>query len=318
MGSRQKVALKKEFLKESKKNLPKKKEDSKEKVSKQKEVSKHIESKTEKLAYSSFFAGKDLNKMVVYEQFPKLDDIIDYYSNKGWNAEHPLKEYGKFDIRELMIVIQYLYSFYQNEEYQSMLFGYLEKQAFRVAEGIFEELKPNLYFLVGSEKSLEEYQCYRNCFLESNHGFDFQRKNLHLIGIPAREGTITDQLGIRSGIEHQKKNGFCYYDYLKEEYQTLKYLSQVNIFDDCFYQKIRNYSGIEDTLSFSIHHEDDFIAKALISIAIFKKNHHKVRLTSEDYQYIFYEMFQDRSIRVEKEIERKVPKTLKYVPRNLR
>ena len=139
-----------------------------------------------------------------------------------------------------------------------------------------------------------------------------------MIGIPAREGTITDQLGIRSGIEHQKKNGFCYYDYLKEEYQTLKYLSQVNIFDDCFYQKIRNYSGIEDTLSFLIHHEDDFIAKALISIAIFKKNHHKVRLTSEDYQYIFYEMFQDRSIRVEKEIERKVPKTLKYVPRNLR
>lgn len=316
MGSRQKMALKKELLKESKKRSQKRKEDSNEKTSNQKELSKNIESKTEQLAYSSFFLGKDFNKMVLYDQFPKLDDIIDYYSSKGWNAEHPLKEYGKFDIRELMIVIQYLYSFYQNEEYQSMVFGYLEKQSYKVAEGVFEELKPNLYFVVGNEKSLEEYQDYQNCFLEESHGFDFQRKNLHLIGIRAQEGTIKDQLGIRSEIEYQSGNGFCYYDCLREEYQTLKYLSQVNIFDDYFYKKIRNYSGIEDTLSFSIHHEDDFIAKALISIAIFKKNHQKVHLTVEDYKYIFYEMFQDRSIHVEKEIERKVPKTLKYVPRN--
>lgn len=304
MGNRQKASFKKELLKEKKKMIQNEKKKEK------------VELKSEYLAYEDFFRGKNNSKMILYDQFPSVDDMIDYYFHYGWNKEHPIYEYGRFDIRELAVVIQYLYSFYQNREYQLLVFGYLEKQSYQVREGNFEQLKANLAFLVGTDDSLKEFFSWKNAFLGSEQEFDFQQKRESLIGILAKEGMVSDQLGISTDLDKSVMgSGICYYDYLKEETNITRYLSHVNIFDDCFYRKIRNYVGIEDTLCMSIHPRDRLIAKALISIAIFKKNHQKISLTMEDYQYIFDELFHDNSIHVGKEISKNIPKRLRYISR---
>lgn len=59
------------------------------------------------------------------------------------------------------------------------------------------------------------------------------------------------------------------------------------------------------------HINDSFIAKALISIAVYKKNYQKTNLSNE---YIIYEMFHE-GVDIEKEVEQDILKKLKYVPR---
>ncbi len=309
MENKQKVQLKKDFLKEDQKLM-------KNHINQQ-EKTNLIDLKSSNFDYDSFFKSCISNKMIIYNKFPNLNDIIEYYSSKNWNAGHPIYEYGNFNIEELAIVIQYLYSFFRNEEYKTVMLGYLERTKFHVLEGIFEQLRPNLYFLIGNSKTLEDYIPYKNCFLEKEQSFDFQKKIISFIGLRAKEGIIFNELSIHTELEnHRIYPGIYYYDEIKQEYDNVKYLSHINIFDEYFYKKIRTYSGIEDTLNFAIHANDSFLAKILISIAIFKKNHQKTQLSNEDYQYIFYELFKDNSVNVKKEIERNIPKKLKLVSKN--
>lgn len=267
--------------------------------------------------YTQFFLEKDSKKFVLYHEFPSLGEILDYYFQKSFLAEHPIQEYGRFDIRELAELIKYLYSFYYQEEYRILTFGYLEKSMYQVNEGVFSQLKPNLCFLIGNDRSLEQYDSYRNLFLETEQKFNFLKKKKSLICLKPYVGTIRDTLGITcKGMDMDPMNGIGYYDVLTEEYKFSKYLSSFSLFCDSFYQKLEDYSGIWDTLSFGIHEQDRFLADALISIAIFKKNQEKVILSNEDYQYLFYEMFRDNRVNIKKAIEKEIPKTLKYVPSN--
>ena len=267
--------------------------------------------------YTQFFLEKDSKKFVLYHEFPSLGEILDYYFQKSFLAEHPIQEYGRFDIRELAELIKYLYSFYYQEEYRILTFGYLEKSMYQVNEGIFPQIKSNLCFLIGNDRSLESYDSYRNLFLGSEQKFDFSKKKKSLICLKPTLGTIRDTLGITcKGIDMASMNGIGYYDVLSEEYKFSKYLSSFSLFCDSFYQKLENYSGIWDTFSFGIHEQDRFLSDALISIAIFKKNQEKLTLSNEDYQYLFYEMFRDNRVNIKKAMEKEIPKTLKYVPRS--
>lgn len=317
MGKRQNNQIKKEFFKsetEIKKSRKQTEETIKHKdiVLKQ-EVLHSIE------PYTNFFISKNSKKIILYDKFPNLDEMITYYSAKTWNAPHPLEEYGKFDIKELANIIRILYSIQRQQEYQVLTFGELEKKAYTLLEGNFEELIPKLYFLIGNEETLEIYQEYKNLFLEQENLLEIQEKySTNLIALSPKNGTIQDTLNIKCQCPGCSKNylegGIQYYDYLNDNYSILKSLSCINIFDEYFYQKINNYKGIQDTLSFKVHKWDDFIAKILISISIYKKNIQKIKLTNEDYHYIFYELFKE-NINLEKEIKKSIPKTLRYIPR---
>lgn len=267
--------------------------------------------------YSQFFLERDSKDFVLYHDFPCLEKILDYYFQKTFLAEHPIQEYGKFDIRELAELIKYLYSFYYHEEYRILTFGYLEKRMYQVNEGLFPQINPNLCFLIGNDRALERYDSYKNLFLESEQSFDFSKKTKSLICLRPSVGTIRDTLGmICRGIVGESINGIGYYNELTEEYNFCKYLRTCSLFCDSFYQQLNHYSGIEDTLSFFVHEHDRFIAEALISIVIFKKNQGKVCLSNEDYQYLFYEMFQDNRVNIKKAIDKEIPFSLKYVPKN--
>lgn len=304
MGTRQKNLIKKELLMESKRELEKN-------IDKDNNVKRDVCVDR----YTRYFMDKVSKKMILYDKFPSIDDILDYYFEKSFLADHPLGEYGKFDIKELLEVIKYLYSFYNGEEYNILTFGYLEKSIYHVQEGDFDELKPRLCFLVGNDKTLSDYREYQNLFLGLEKSFDFSRKKESLVVLNPIEGTVSDTLGIYCKEEGQNINnsGLWYYDYLSDEYMRVKYLNIYSLFCQNFYQRINNYSGIEDTLSIRVHSVDQFIAKALISIIIYKKNLGKVNLTNEDYKYIFYQLFQDNSVNIKKSIERDIPKNLKYV-----
>lgn len=62
-------------------------------------------------------------------------------------------------------------------------------------------------------------------------------------------------------------------------------------------------------LSFSLDFQDNFIAKALVSIAIYKKKINKLRLDNADYQYIFYELFKE-DIDILGAVDKEIPKVL--------
>lgn len=269
------------------------------------------------VSYEDFFLSQVGERMVLYEDFPGLEMIVDYYLEKSWVAEHPIFEYGKFNVKELAVLIKLLGYFYQGKDYKILTFGGLERIRFAVKEGTFEELRPRLFCLVGTESALKEYMEYRNSFLGDEVSFNLEKKIPHLFVLQPQEASVIDTLGIPCYDLCSNSNwysgGIYYYDYLKDEYFNKKYLGTFNLFDVYFFRKVNSYQGIEDTLSFLVHSEDVIIAKALISIAIYKKKLQKSSFVNEDYQQLFYELFQDNSIQMKKLVERNFPKKLKYV-----
>lgn len=262
MGNRQHTRLKKE-LKDKAKRIEEKNEKSRVRMQQEKKQGNKIDCHEE--GYAAFFISKSDKKMVLYDKFPNLDQIISYYSKKTWNAPHPLEDYGKFEVRELVEVIKTLYSIKKQREYQIFTMGYLEKNYYSLLEGKFQELIPKLLFLIGNEDTLKTYQNYKNLFLGNACSFDsFNQSMPDLIAVFPREGTVRDTLGIQCKCPGFPDNyfeaGIKYYDYVKEQYLVSKYLSNIQIFDSCFFQKVNSYKGIQDTLSFPIHLSDDFIA----------------------------------------------------------
>jgi hypothetical protein len=313
MGKRNNNRVKKEFFEKEKE-----KKDKVQSSSNKTQIKKASKSSKDELEYVNFFLSKESKKIILYDDWPTIDTIINYYANTTWSNLHPLEEYGKFEIKELLEVIKLLYSIKRQQTYNILTTGFLTESTYTVLEGTYKELLPHLYFMIGNSQTLEPYTPYQNLFQE-----EVQENLLDEIylsnwtTITPQKGTIKDTLNISCQVLHSNfkyTGGIQYYDALKEEYNTVKYLSNINILDNSFYLKIRNYKGIQDTLTFPITKEDDFIAKTLLSIVIYKKNHQKTKLTSEDYRHIFYELFKE-PINIEKEIQKDIPKTLKYIPK---
>lgn len=195
------------------------------------------------------------------------------------------------------------------------------------------KLVPNLYFLVGNDKTLENYQQYQCCFLEKVRHFDFQSKNIQgLVGLSAEinmtyQHNPSDTLLPISCFPNEyirlyskdSTYGIYYNNYLKlimdYSYKNSSFKKDTNIFEKNPFQNFVHYKGIKDTLSFPIHINDSFITKILISIAIYKKNNQKTSLSNEDYRYIFHELFRE-DVDIQSEIKKDIPKTLKYIPRD--
>lgn len=266
-------------------------------------------------SYSDFFLNIKGHDFIWYNDFPKVDEIMEYYFNNSFLAPHPINEYGKFSIKELAVLIKNLYSHQRQEDYKIVVFGGLKKENLSLLEGEFEQLKAKLFFLVGNDKTLDKYLSYNNSFFEDGRGINnLVEKRASLIVLPVLEGTILNTLGIDCSCL-EKREGINYYDYLKDCYEKEKYLETINIFSDCVYKKIRNYRGIWDTLGFYIHNDDRFLGEILISIAMYKAKCNKRELTVSDYQYIFNKLYNDNSVNIEKEVSLGITKTLKYVPR---
>ncbi len=317
MGKRQNNRIKKDFFEGEKQRREQQQSIARKVEQSEKEI--QPDTTTSNLDYANFFISKNSKKMVLYDKWPDLETIINYYSNTTWNNTHPLEEYGKFEIKELLEIIKLLFSIKKQDEYKIVTTGFLSKHSYTLLEGTFSELLPNLYFLIGNDKTLEEYFQVQNLFLEEVQAYDFEHQyHPSFTALSPKKGTIRDTLMVSCQCPNSKFKycgGIQYYDSLKEEYTATKYLAMTNIFDDSFYRKLHNYQGIQDTLSFPIHKEDEFIAQVLLSIVIYKKNHQKINLTNEDYRSIFYELFKE-PVNIEKEIKKDIPKTLKYVPKN--
>ena len=109
-----------------------------------------------------------------------------------------------------------------------------------------------------------------------------------------------------------------YYDYL---YNGDKFRKIVgfprfyNIFDKGVRNVIKKLErepniGVAGLLSFPLGIQDNFIAKTLLSIVIYKKKLNKMYLDNEDYKYIFYELFKESNIDINAVIDKEIPKKL--------
>lgn len=270
--------------------------------------------------YREFFLSKKSKDFVLYDRFPSFQVVRSYYS-KLPVFSHPLMEYGEFDIKELAEVIKLLYSFQRQKEYKIVTSGQMEWNG-------ISRLDPNIYFLIGDDKTLENYLSYYQCFFEKEDSFfsfdslvDFTYLKADKIVNNFNHYPIDEMLKMSCHILDVFVSGslnleteIAYYDYLKKNYFIASFSKNTNIFKSDVCSDFVHYKGIKDTLSMPFHINDSFVAKALISIAIYKKNHQKTSLDNEDYRYIFYEMFHE-DVNIEKEVEQDIPKKLKYVPR---
>ena len=59
--------------------------------------------------YSKYFESKVNMDFVLYHDFPSKLVVSSYY--REYDREHPLYDYGYFEVKELVMLIRYLYSF---------------------------------------------------------------------------------------------------------------------------------------------------------------------------------------------------------------
>lgn len=286
--------------------------------------------------YQEAIKKKELEKMTLYEkyfdgyvdsfwkrdfelieEFPDLEILKAYYSGVYSNhVTHPIWEYGYFDIRELAEIIRMIYSLQRQKKYEILTMGYLNLEScLDFGVGKFYT-QPYLHFLIGDQEQLSPYQEYKNCFIES--GFDpmEQVKHMNRIVLSPKEA-LSHTLDIQCDCPRFTGNdkGINYYDFTTgEEMQcSVQYGDQINIFDPKVYQKFHNYEGMNDTISFPIHENDNFLAEILISIAVYKKNKRVSHLTNDDYRYIFQKIFGVHSVNIKRGVDKNIPKTLRYI-----
>lgn len=262
--------------------------------------------------YFDFFESKKRKEFVLYEKYPAYNEIYAYHNRF---PNHPVAHYGYFNIKELAEVIKLLYSFKKQEEYKVLTFGNA-KVVHTGPEDVDRQIDPCIYFLIGNNQSLSSYQEFNQTFsYKENYGFE-NKHIYNLIRLECSKSTYRgcNELGIVTEFPHiYNGDGINYYDSLNDCSVCLKMFDTIGIFKLLNEYKLKNnYQGIKDTLSFPIHIKDSFIAKALISMVIYKKNIGKNELSNEDYSSIFRELFNE-DVDISKEIEKDIPKVLKYV-----
>ena len=119
-------------------------------------------------------------------------------------------------------------------------------------------------------------------------------------------------LGIK--FEPFDKRYLFYYDSIISMSRFTTFSSKYNIFDNDIGDVIRSLDSetrknIGGLLSFSLDFQDNFIAKVLFSIVIYKKKINKSVLENDDYKYIFYELFRE-NIDVSRIVDEEIPKVL--------
>lgn len=98
------------------------------------------------MAYSYYFDSKKNKEIVLYDEFPNMDQIYDYYKQNNFAILHPLYEYGNFEIKELAEIIKFIYSIKYQSDYQVITTGTLTENVSMLLDGEICDIMPNLCF----------------------------------------------------------------------------------------------------------------------------------------------------------------------------
>ena len=105
-----------------------------------------------------------------------------------------------------------------------------------------------------------------------------------------------------------------YYDWIQHANVMAGFSERYNIFDKyhgAIFSRLADNprKNIGAVLSFPLHNQDNFIAKTLMSIVIYKRNIGKTDLDNEDYRYIFYQLFGE-DVDISRVVDEEIPNKL--------
>jgi hypothetical protein len=266
--------------------------------------------------YQNHFDNKKSKDLILYECFPSFETLNLYACRIS--DKHPMNEYGIFNILELAEIIKLLYQHQRGEEFHILTIGRNYENGIPVYQDQSFNLIPQLFFVIGNKDSIEPYKDYNGKFINEDMVFDFecskQKQNITAINTdacsPRNKGLDIECL---CDTILDVNNRINYYDYIRDSYESCSFSVQKNIFAQYLRTNFYRYKGVKDVLEFKLNVNDTFISKVLISICIYKKNNNITELSKDDYDYIFNTIFGE-SIDIYKEIERDIPKSLKYIP----
>lgn len=278
-----------------------------------------IELRKSLVSYYPNFIKKSIssfpNEFQSIENFPTTEVIRSYlqYGNPNICDDILLYEYGWFDIKELAAIIKVLYSLKKQQEYKLITLANFE-DVYYGPEDVDKRTTPYVNFLIGPNKRMKYLEKYNGTYLDisyiNNSILDDFNKERHLNLVRIKQKGML----VNSSLERRYVS--YYYQFNDEDIMNsgLSFSSRYNIFDKYFGDVIRRLNSehrrnIGGLLSFSIDIQDNFIAKVLMSIVIYKKKVNKKNLDNEDYKYIFYELFRE-NIDLDSIIEREIPKSL--------
>lgn len=267
-------------------------------------------------AYNNFYIKRGNESFKLYNRFPSIDSLEIYLMTvSSW---FPLHEYGIFNVKELAEIIKYLYQIKRNEEFKILTFGATENRGEPVYGGQTFSLKPHMFFMIGNDKSLQPFKKLNGQYLNSDKVYtsiylygkgknlvnvEIDRDHRFPLGIECLTGSIFDEKGnINYSVDPFYQDTF--------DGSTYKQIFARNICSNLSYSG--KSKGIKDVLDFRIHPHDTFIARVLISIAIYKKNNDIKELSEEDYDHIFKELFGQR-VDIIGEAKKDIPKRILYV-----
>lgn len=286
------------------------------------EASEQINLKYDELAkaYEDFYTRKTNKEFVYFKDFPKMD-ALDFYLHRI-SKSFPLYDNGVFNIKELAEMIKHLFQFRTDKEFQILTIGAVELDGSPVYGGQVFSSKPHLYFLIGDEKSLKPFKEYDGKFVNSNSLYSdifLDARGQNIIVIEA-ESAYPDTLGMECLTQQASdiKGHINYYNDCYRMYHTYGVSDKKQIFSYNLRSHL-NYSGgykikgIKDVIDFIIHPFDSYIAKILISAAIYKRNNNIQELTGDDYNHIFDVLFGEK-VDIIGDANKNIPKSLIYVP----
>ncbi len=259
-------------------------------------------------AYKEFYTSKTNEEFVLYESYPSVSALKMYLDRMG---QFPLYEYGSLNVKELAEIIKQLYQFMTGKEYDILTIGALE----RSYDNTWYYGRSHLYFMIGNDATLEPYQEYNGKFIGlQNLGIQMRhQKRQNIINIDANVGSTQDSLDIE--IDDKEE----YQKYLRNYmYRDVKFSSNKQIFSDSIQTNLSYYhrykaKGIKDVMDFSIHPNDSYIAKVLISIVIYKRNNHIEELSDDDYNHIFGVLFGEK-VNIKEDANNDIARKLIFAP----
>lgn len=258
-------------------------------------------------------------KFVNKEKFPTTEEIRSFYLYGGVTKDNiPLYEYGWFDIKELAVIIKVLYSLKRQREYQIVTLANLEME-YTGPEIVDRKIIPYMNFLIGLDKKMSYLEKYNGKYFDYIYDRDIlkqfnEERHQNLVSLRQSGSRCDGGLGIYFDVYGELENSFHYENEYDVRCSYAKFSSEYNIFDKNLGKVIRHLDrehrkNIGGLLSFSLDFQDNFIAKALVSIVIYKKKINKLRLDNADYQYIFYELFKE-DIDILGAVDKEIPKVL--------
>ena len=273
--------------------------------------------------YKKFFLyrwhhGDDKCKFKLYKKFPsiaKFKVYIKYYGDQdrfGYDdPHHPLDVQASyedtasrsyFNPEELAVFIKHLYQFQTGREYNILTIGNM------IEIGGLCNVYPKLYYLIGENERLEEYQEYNGKFYEDLDKFKFNKPQKGLIAIPH----VGEKANYYNQIKYSKTMD-CY------EYKTIgnnyKYYFEkdINVFKEELKYHLNEIKMHKDIFEFPIAKEDNFISNILYSIMIYKYMNGIFELTDQDYDDIIYELYGEKITPISEQTQTDIPKQLKYI-----